>query len=254
MERFIFEKAYFLEKRIMRKILITNDDGIYAKGIERLAAAATRYGEVTVIAPDSQRSAMSHKITLLDPIDAREVDFPVSGVKAYAVTGTPADCIRIGLLNILKEKPDVVLSGINYGYNTGGDTQYSATIGAALEAASNGIRAIAFSEGIDGNTEVSEAYLEKLLGEYIDKEIEYNTIWNINFPECGLKNYKGILTDRKVSGSCFYIDSFKEEKLADGTIRFTTQGEFNKETVEGTDFKAIQDGFISIGKVTNIGW
>jgi len=255
LERFIyFEKAFFLEMRLMRKIIITNDDGINASGIIRLARAAAKFGSVTVIAPDSQRSAMSHKITLLEPIVAKEVSFPVEGVKAYAVSGTPADCIRIGICNILGEKPDVVLSGINHGFNTGGDTQYSATIGAALEAASQGIRAIAFSEGIDGVTEVSEKYLEDLLGEYIDKELEFNQIWNINFPECTLKDFRGILSDRKVSRHSFYNDSFIEEKLSDGSVKYTTHGAFNELLDEGSDFKAIKEGYISIGKVNNVGW
>ena len=85
----------------MRKILITNDDGIYSDGIIRLAQTAKEFGEVWVVAPDSQRSAMSHSITLRHPIEAWSVDFPVEGVHAYACDGTPADCVRIGVLNIV---------------------------------------------------------------------------------------------------------------------------------------------------------
>ena len=101
----------------MRKILITNDDGIEANGLVRLAREAVKFGEVWVVAPDSQRSAMSHSLTLRGSFEAWKVSFPVDGVHAYACTGTPADCVRIGVLNIVPDKPDVVFSGINYGYN-----------------------------------------------------------------------------------------------------------------------------------------
>ena len=119
----------------MRKILITNDDGIDSDGIIRLAQVAKEFGEVYVVAPDGQRSAMSHSITLRHSIEAWEVEFPVEGVKAYACNGTPGDCVRIGVLNIVPGRPDNVFSGINYGYNVATDLQYSATAGAAFEAA-----------------------------------------------------------------------------------------------------------------------
>ena len=130
----------------MRKILITNDDGIKSDGIVRLARAAKELGEVWVVAPDSQRSAMSHSVTLRHSIEAWKVDFPVPGVYAYACDGKPADCVRIGVLNIVPGKPDHVFSGINYGYNVATDLQYSATAGAAFEAAFQKIHTIAFSE------------------------------------------------------------------------------------------------------------
>ena len=149
----------------MQKILITNDDGIQSDGIIRLARAAKKYGKVWVVAPDGQRSAMSHRITLRETIEFFPVDFPVEGVHAYASTGTPADCVRFGILNIVKEKPDYVFSGINYGYNSGTDIQYSATVGSALEAACAGVHAIAFSEGASECHEVTDAYLEQMLKE-----------------------------------------------------------------------------------------
>ncbi|MDD6504181.1 MAG: 5'/3'-nucleotidase SurE, partial [Lachnospiraceae bacterium] len=105
----------------MKKILITNDDGIDADGLIRLAQAAKNFGEVWIVAPDGQRSAMSHSISLRHPVEVWECEFPVSGVHAYACDGTPADCVRIGVLNIVPGKPDHVFSGINYGYNTATD-------------------------------------------------------------------------------------------------------------------------------------
>ena len=144
----------------MKKILITNDDGIQSDGLIRLATMATELGEVWVVAPDGQRSAMSHSITLRDSFDAWEVEFPVAGVHAYACSGTPADCVRIGVLNIVPGKPDHVFSGINYGYNMASDLQYSATVGAAFEAAFQKIHTIAFSEGSSEVHEVTDRYLK----------------------------------------------------------------------------------------------
>lgn len=178
----------FVEKEnIMQKILITNDDGIQSDGIIRLARAAKKYGKVWVVAPDGQRSAMSHRITLRETIEFFPVDFPVEGVHAYASTGTPADCVRFGILNIVKEKPDYVFSGINYGYNSGTDIQYSATVGSALEAACAGVHAIAFSEGASECHEVTDAYLEQMLKELMEQPLAHNQIWNVNFPQCELE-------------------------------------------------------------------
>ena len=236
----------------MRKILITNDDGISADGIVRLARAAVKFGEVWVIAPDGQRSAMSHYITLHTHIDAHEVhDFPVEGVHAYKSTGTPADCVRFGLLNFVQA--DAVLTGINFGYNCGTDLQYSGTAGAAFEAAVEGVHAIAFSEGAHGVHEVSDRYLEQLLGEYLEKTLERNTIWNINFPECALEDFKGILTGRTVAHGGYYRDSYPYETLPDGGIRMTIHGEKEVRAQEGSDYRACVENYISVGVVRNLG-
>ena len=129
-----------------RKILIVNDDGIDSDGLVRLAREAVKWGEVYVVAPDGQRSAASHSLTIDMPIDIHPVGFPVEGVKAYSCTGLPTDCVRIGSACVMPQKPDVVFSGINNGFNAGTDIQYSATVGAALDAAMAGYPAIAFSE------------------------------------------------------------------------------------------------------------
>ena len=239
-------------KVFMRKILITNDDGITADGIIRLARAAAKLGEVWVIAPDGQRSAMSHYITLHNHIDVYEVkDFPVEGVHAYKTTGTPADCIRFGLINFVKA--DVVLTGINFGYNCGTDLQYSGTAGAAFEGAVEGVRSIAFSEGAFGVHEVTDAYLDGILEEYIDKPLERNTIWNINFPECPLSEFKGILTDRTVAHGGYFKDSYPFEVLPDGGMRLMIHGEKDVRAQEGSDYRACIDNYISIGVVLNLG-
>ena len=236
----------------MRKILITNDDGIEADGLIRLARAAVEFGEVWVVAPDSQRSAMSHSVTLRHSIEAWKVDFPVPGVHAFACDGKPADCVRIGVLNIVPGKPDHVFSGINYGYNTASDLQYSATAGAAFEAAFQKIHTIAFSEEACEVHEVTDQYLKEIMAELLDKPLGINQIWNVNFPGGRLAECKGILRDREVSTDAFYVDRYNETKVSEGRISYMVEGIRNYDALEGTDLKAIFDGYVSVGIATNI--
>ena len=236
----------------MRRILITNDDGIGSDGLRRLVEAAVKLGEVWVVAPEKECSAMSHRILLREPIDVHPYDFPVAGVKAFSTSGTPADCVRFGLLNIVKGSVDVVLSGINFGFNCGSDLQYSATVGAAMEAASVGVRAIALSEGMGDCHEVTDDCLDEILQTYIDEELPFNQILNINFPWCKRSEFKGILTDRIVARNAFYHDTYVEEPLPDGGIRLRVSGEYYEDASLSTDVRAVIDGYISIGMVRNL--
>lgn len=287
----------------MKKILITNDDGINADGLIRLVKAAREFGEVWVVAPESQRSAASHSITLHKPIDVypyelkleehhqidqldfgraedgelKDPDSPKAEgcshdfvgsmastvceqsekgkVHAFSCSGTPADCVRVGSLNIMPEKPDVVLSGINYGYNACSDIQYSATAGAAFEGTFQGCLSIALSEGADSCHEVTDAYLRKVLSILMEKEPVKGQIYNVNFPQCKLSECKGILWDRPVSEGMFFKDRYnKVEDLEDGGIRLMVEGIYNEDAEEGTDFRAIVDGYVSVGVVNNIGY
>jgi len=237
----------------MRKILITNDDGICSDGIIRLARAATKYGEVWVVAPDNERSAMSHSITLRHSFDAWKTDFPVDGVHAYACSGTPADCIRIGVRNIVPGGPDNVFSGINYGYNLATDLQYSATAGAAFEAAFQGVHAIAFSENFSDCHETTDRYLSELMGELIVAPLGEHQIWNVNFPGCRLEECKGIQRGVVVSREVFYNDNYKETKISETRITYQVDGIRNYEATEGTDLRAIFDNYVSVGIANNIG-
>lgn len=238
----------------MRRILITNDDGIDADGIVRLAKAAEEYGEVWVVAPAHQRSAASHSITLREPIDVYPYEFKVRGVHAYSCSGTPADCVRVGSLGVMPAKPDVVLSGINFGYNVATDVQYSATAGAAFEAAFQGFKAIALSEHINGCHEVTDNYLKDILDEYIDVSLQYGQILNVNFPGCSLMDFKGILRDRKTSHDSFFHDRYKAiEQLPGGGVKYMVDGIHNEQAEEGTDFRAVVENYISVGVVNNIG-
>ena len=236
------------------RILITNDDGINADGIIRLAKTAKELGEVWVVAPLEQRSAASHSISLHDHIDVYPHDFPINDVKAFSCSGTPADCVRVGSLNIMPYKPDLVLSGLNNGYNVASDIQYSATAGAAFEGAFQGITSIALSEEADKLHEVSDEYLQSILSELTDKKLGYGQIFNVNFPGCPLTECKGILKDRKVSHGMFFRDHYIElKKLENGGIRLMVEGDYNEDAEPDTDFRAVVDKYISISIVNNIG-
>ena len=239
----------------MKSILITNDDGIEADGLYRLVKAAKSFGEIWVVAPEGQRSAASHSITLHAPIDVFPYDFPVEGVKAFSCSGMPGDCVRVGSLSVMPGKPDAVLSGINRGYNMASDIQYSATCGAAFEGAFQGFPSIALSEGMGSCHETTDAFLKEILEQLLFQPLRGGRIWNVNFPECPLSQCKGVLYDRTVSAGMFYRDHYvEEERLPGGGIRYRVEGELSTECEEGTDFRALLDHFVSVGVVDNVGF
>lgn len=238
----------------MRKILVTNDDGIESEGLRRLVDVAKDFGEIWVVAPDSQRSASSHSITVHGTIDIYPYDYGVEGVKAFTCSQTPADCVRVGIRAVMPYKPDVVLSGINHGYNVGTDIQYSGTCGAAFEASFQGCLGIAVSEGFKGSHDVTDKHLRDMIEEVIDKKLEFGQIWNLNFPECEYADYKGILRDRFPSRGYYYDDSYKVvEKLGNGGLRYVIDGNEVRLSEEGSDFRALLDNCISLGIVNNTG-
>lgn len=237
----------------MRSILIVNDDGIEADGLIRLAEMAKQLGEVWVVAPDGQRSAASHAITLHGTVDIYPHSFPVDGVRAFSCSGTPADCVRVGSLSIMPHKPDIVLSGINRGLNTATDIQYSGTAGAAFEGAFQGCLSIAVSEEVNSDGEVTAKYLPELLAELTEKMPGYGQIYNINIPGCPLSEFRGILRDRAVSHGMFYRDRYKKiTDLPGDGMRFEVDGIYNEECEPGTDFRAVIENYISIGIVNNL--
>ncbi|MBR4627905.1 MAG: 5'/3'-nucleotidase SurE [Ruminococcus sp.] len=238
----------------MLSILITNDDGIASDGLVRLARAAQEFGEVWAVAPDGQRSAASHAITLHGTVDIFPADFPVEGVHAFSCSGTPADCVRTGALSVMPHKPDVVISGINNGLNTATDIQYSGTCGAAFEGAFQGILSIALSEDVHTCREVTDLYLSRLLRELISSGMPgQSEIYNVNFPACPLSELKGILYDRRVSDGMFYKDSYKTvEELPGGGVRLVVSGALDKKAEEGSDLRAVIENYISVGKAKNI--
>lgn len=233
------------------RILVVNDDGIKAAGISRLAETARRLGEVWVVAPDNQCSAMSHRITVQADLVVKKEEFPVDGVFAYSVSGTPADCVKAALQYILPERPDIVFSGINNGYNAGVDLLYSGTVGAAMEALTEGVPAIAFSSERACDYDIVDAYLYPIAQELLAQKLPANEIWNVNFPCCPLTECKGILKDRIPAQTQFYLDHYEKTEQPDGRIILSGCGVPVTKGEEGTDIAAVLAGYISIGRVRN---
>jgi len=174
------------------KILISNDDGYLAPGIVMLASALANFADVTVVAPDSNRSGTSNALTLDRPLTVQRAD---NGF--YFVNGTPSDCVHIALTSILKEMPDLIVSGINQGQNMGDDTLYSGTVAAATEGFLFGVPAIAFSQVNKGwaHLDVATKYATDLV-KFGFPELPRPYLLNVNIPNLPLHEIKGIRTAR----------------------------------------------------------
>ncbi len=193
------------------KILITNDDGIDALGIRILAEWAKKLGEVTVVAPKKEQSAKSHAIDIANAYEIKKVPY-IEGVTAYSVDSTPADCVRFGVVG-LRQKYDLVLSGINRGVNVGGDIVYSGTIGAVFEAAKLGIKAIAFSAFPD-EQEKAAKYLDRAYAYLMENNLfAENSMYNVNIP--------GEARDIRMTyqGTTYYSDEFEKVEGAENMYR-----------------------------------
>ncbi len=196
----------------MRKlnIMIVNDDGIYAEGLQALSHAMSQVANVYVCAPDGQRSGKSHSITLKDEIRVSEV-CDMSWVKrAFTTSGSPADCCKIGLQLFREEgiEIDMVFSGINMGGNLGKDTLYSGTVGAAMEAALGGYQAVAISVGSHDASHFDGACIMAIkIFEKLKDSMNPHRVININVPDIPAKDLKGIRITRL--GDKFYDDSFQ---------------------------------------------
>ena len=235
-----------------RTILIANDDGIGAEGIARLAAAALPFGRVFVAAPDTQCSGMSQKLTIRGELSVTEAPFAVPVEAAWAVGGTPADCVKAAIKALLPVRLDVVLTGINRGYNAGFDIAYSGTLGAAFEAVMNGVPAMAFSSTMNAPLHIAEKYLVSIMRELMEAGQGRGEVWNVNFPAVAPEKLKGILRERTVAPLQFYSEDYRKTILPDGAVALTGQGSPLTEgdaVPAGTDVEAVLKGYISIGKV-----
>lgn len=173
-------------------ILITNDDGIHARGIRHLWNSLKPYADVTVVAPAGEQSAVSLSTTLRSPLIIENFNWN-NDETVWSVSGTPADCVKLALHAILKQRPDVVVSGINRGANSGRNVLYSGTVAAAIESVMQDIPAIAFSvrDYIDPDFSRAEKYIPLIVKHIIDCPLPSGTLLNVNFPEKNLGEYKG---------------------------------------------------------------
>jgi len=228
------------------KILITNDDGIYSPGIYALWGVAKEFGDVTLVAPNTQKSAVGHAITIANPLYVTEINRS-NGFKGYAVSGTPADCVKIGIKNIMKSTPDIVLSGINIGSNLGNNIIYSGTVAAAIEGAVSGIPSIAFSvDSFSPNSfETSKAVVRKLINLFLDNSPPRGTILNVNVPHCSLRDLKGYRVT--IQGKQYFDDNFDERIDPRGRKYYWMIGEMvDNDKKRDFDGVAIKNDYVSI--------
>jgi 5'-nucleotidase len=225
------------------RILVTNDDGYLANGIQVLADAARRLGDVTVVAPDREQSATSHSLTLHYPLRAR-----VASENVHVVDGTPTDCVVLALGELLSEHPDFVLSGINHGANLGDDVLYSGTVAAAMESCILGIPSIAISytgsepAAISAWTNVLTQLLEQLLNR---EDFPAETLLNINLPNVPPGDIAGVRVTSL--GRRAYVGSLTRAKDPNGKEYFWIGGGESKWWGgPDVDFRAVHSGFISI--------
>lgn len=228
-------------------ILITNDDGIYFEGIRALYESLKTIGKVTIVAPDAERSAVGHAITLSDPLRVKKVN---RGGKffGYATTGTPADCVKLAIRALLKKKPDLIVSGINLGPNVGYSVLYSGTVSGATEGAILGIPSFAISLATFTNPDYSFAakFAKKLAKQIIQhKGLPKGTLLNVNIPAVSQKLIKGV---RIVKQSEKAIEEYfdKREDPRKRTYYWLTGEVVKSDKKEDADIETIRNNYISI--------
>ncbi len=230
------------------RILLTNDDGIHAEGLEALERIALALAdEVWVVAPETDQSGFAHSLSLSEPLRMRKVS-----ERHYAVRGTPTDCVIMGVRKLMPEPPDLILSGVNSGSNVADDVTYSGTIAGAMEGTLLGIRSIALSQGYsvseEGRTvrwETTEAHAPALLKKLIALPLPDNVFLNLNFPNCAPDEVAGVsVTSQGRITHGLWLDERKDGRgFPYFWLRF---GREASEIREGTDIAALRSNHISV--------
>jgi 5'-nucleotidase len=229
------------------QILITNDDGIGAKGIAALIEAAQPFGDLLVVAPDKPQSGMGHAITIHDPIRLfKSSIYP--GVEAHACSGTPVDCVKLGIYQMLGTKPDLILSGVNHGENSSTNVLYSGTMSAAIEGAMEGIPSFGFSLAdfaADADFSAAQHYIAKLLQLFFEKGFEPNICLNVNIPKLPIADIKGLKFCKQAHA--YWTDRFEKRQDQYGRDYFWLTGEFaDLDQRPDTDLHALKEGYVSV--------
>jgi 5'-nucleotidase len=228
-------------------ILITNDDGITAKGINALIAAAIPYGRIVVVAPDAPQSAMSNAITIGKPLRIKKVNI-YKDIEAYECSGTPVDCVKLAIDVILKTKPTICLSGINHGSNASINVIYSGTMSAAMEASMNGIPSAGFSllnYDADADFTGAKSIVEKVLQKMLNTKMAPNTLFNVNIPDVPLKKLKGIKLCRQADAN--WKENFVERIDPVGKKYYWLTGSFiNNDKTTDNDLHALKNNYASL--------
>lgn len=227
-------------------ILVTNDDGIFAKGIHALAEVAMEFGDVYVVAPDKPQSGMGHAVTINGILRMQEVPFHLP-VKALSCSGTPVDCVKLAIYHALGRKPDLVLSGINHGSNSAINVIYSGTMSAAIEGAIEGVPSVGFSlhdhsanADFRGAQQVARTIIHNMLTQPSD-----GVCLNVNIPKCAPEDIQGIRICRQAKA--FWEEAFEYREDPSGKPYYWLTGQFvNHDKGEDTDEFAIAHNHVSV--------
>lgn len=229
-------------------ILVTNDDGITAPGIRALIDVMKQLGEVVVVAPDSPQSATGHAITINNTLHINKIDIDPDVEIEYSCSGTPVDCVKFAVSEILKRKPDLCVSGVNHGSNSSINVIYSGTMSAAVEAGIEGIPAIGFSlldYNWDADFEAIKSSIKKITQQVLENGLPEGVILNVNFPKLKENEIKGIKICRQAKA--IWQERFDKRQTPMGKDYYWLTGKFvNLDKGEDTDEWALEHGYISV--------
>lgn len=230
-------------------ILVTNDDGITAPGIRMLISIMNDLGDVCVVAPDSPQSGMGHAITVNETLYCDKVVVDKEALQEeYSCSGTPVDCVKLAVNEILGRKPDLCVSGINHGSNSSINVIYSGTMSAAVEAGTMGIPSIGFSlldYSLEANFEPIRAFVKTIAEESLRNGMPKGVVLNVNFPKLPKEAIKGIKVCRQAKAH--WIENFDQRINPLGRKYYWLTGEFvNEDKGEDTDEWALKNGYISV--------
>ena len=227
-------------------ILVTNDDGITAPGIRKLIAIMNTIGDVVVVAPDSPQSGMGHAITIDSTLTCDKLKVDNGDQVEYKCSGTPADCVKLAVREVLDRKPDLCVSGINHGSNSSVNVIYSGTMSAAIEAGIEGIPAIGFSlldYSWDANFDFLEEEVVKITKNVLKNGLPEGIVLNVNFPRTD--NYKGVKICRQARGN--WEETFDKRVNPSGKEYYWLSGKFtNLDKGEDTDIWALEHDYVSV--------
>jgi 5'-nucleotidase len=227
-------------------ILVTNDDGITAPGIRTLISVMNEIGDVVVIAPDGPQSGMGHAVTINETLYCNEVTIDDGPQREFKSSGTPADCVKLAVSEILERKPDLCVSGVNHGSNSSINVIYSGTMSAAVEAGVEGIPAIGFSlldYSWNANFEPLKKYIKQIALNVLENSLPDGVVLNVNFPKS--ESFKGIKVCRQARAN--WVEEFDKRVNPQGREYYWLTGKFvNMDKGEDTDEWALANNYISV--------
>lgn len=223
----------------LKKILITNDDGVLAKGIQSLIEVFKNDYDITVVAPDRERSAIGHSLTFFYPLRVQKLEYS-ENLKIYSSDGTPSDCVLLGIYDLMEDLPDMIVSGINHGANMGQDITYSGTVSAAMEGTIHKVPSIAASLAAFENLDFAYAakFVKKLVDCIIGRKLPQHSFLNINIPNVPENEIKGYSITKQ--GVSVYDQKLLKRMDPRGIEYYWLSGDYPSGLTDpGTDFEAV---------------